>query len=100
MGGASTNASRTIAQGKVITFQSLFQEGDSQFPYADVGTNLTAYLLISTAASTYQPIMTTTFEEGETNGVSLLSNILTVYFKTNYSGVASGVNSWTAGTGL
>lgn len=48
----STNISRTIAQGKITTFKSLYDEDDSTFPWPTV-TNLTEYLTKAAAEAKY-----------------------------------------------
>ncbi len=47
--GASTNTARTLAQGKVQVLRSLYQEGDSTFPWPAKTNDLSQYLLISRA---------------------------------------------------
>lgn len=50
--GATTNPTRTIWQGKVTVFDSIYGDDDSNYPFT-YGTNLIEYLKIVTAQATY-----------------------------------------------
>ena len=51
--GATTNLARTLAQGKLNVFNSLYSVDDETFPYPSAITNLSLYLEITDAAATY-----------------------------------------------
>ena len=94
--GATTNLTRTIWQGKVTVFDSIYGDNDSNYPFT-YGTNLIEYLKIVTAQATYVSNIIYGGQSG-TGAITRTGADVTVVFPAAGSG--SGIASWTAGTGL
>ncbi|MCP4638856.1 MAG: hypothetical protein GY851_00410 [bacterium] len=76
---AATNQTRTAGRGTITVLDSLYDDEDGTFPYPTV-TNLSDYLTIADAASTYLPITATNgwMVSGAMTGAEVSNNFVTV----------------------